>query len=150
MNSSVFTKENIFFDENSKTQEEAFHFIATIAKERGYVEEANAYELGLHEREQEATTGFTGGIAIPHSKNDTVLKPGVFVVKFKNPIEWNSLDGTPVQTAIPLTIPTEGGENHLRILSLIARKLIDDDFRNSLVNSTDVDELYNTIAQIEF
>lgn len=150
MNDSVFTRENIYFDETCTTQDEAFQFIANIAKERGYVKDAHAYMLGLHEREKEATTGFTDGVAIPHSKDDSVIKSGVFVVKFKNPIEWNSLDGAPVRVAIPLTIPTSGEENHLRILSLIARKLIDDDFRNTLIHSMDKEVLYNTIAQIEF
>lgn len=149
MTSEVFNKEHIFFNENVTTQEEAFKAIAKIAFDAGYVESEEAYFLGLQKREEEATTGFQDGIAIPHSKNATVIKPGVFLVKFKHAIEWNALDGNPIHVAIALTIPEAGGETHLRILSKIARKLIDGEFRNTLKTSTDIDSLYQAIAQIE-
>lgn len=149
MTSEIFNKEHIFFNEEATTQQEAFKAIAKIAFDAGYVESEEAYFIGLGEREQEATTGFQDGIAIPHSKNETVIKPGVFLVKFKHAIEWNALDGEPVHVAIALTIPEAGGETHLRILSKIARKLIDGDFRNTLKTSTDTESLYQAIAQIE-
>lgn len=146
----VFTKEHIYVDENSTTQDEAFKFIAKIAKKHGFVKDEMEYYKGLHKREKEATTGFNDGIAIPHSKNSTVIKPGVFLVKFKNSIEWDSLDGKPTTTAFALTIPENGAENHLRILSLIATKLIDDNFRETVINETNSDKLYNLVSEIEF
>lgn len=149
MDQLVFNKNHIYFDKTAKTQEEAFHVISKVAYEEGYVQDENEYFLGLCEREKEATTGFQDGIAIPHSKNKTCLKPGIFLVKFENAIEWNSLDGQPVHVALGLTIPEEGGQNHLCILSQLARKMIDDDFRLALKNSTDVDELFKTVDSVE-
>ena len=146
---NIFTKTHIFFNTEAKTQDDAFKAIAKIAFDAGYVENEEAYYLGLHEREKEATTGFQDGIAIPHSKNNTVLKPGVFLVKFTNPIAWNALDGQDVHVAIALTIPETGGEMHLRILSKIARKLIDDNFRTVLKTSDDIETLYQVITSIE-
>lgn len=149
MTPEIFNREHIFFNETATTQEEAFKAIADIALKAGYVESSDLYYQGLKEREQEATTGFQDGIAIPHSKNKTVIKPGVFLIKFKNEIAWNALDGKPVQVAIALTIPNEGGETHLKILSKIARKLIDEDFRKTLKTSQDQEALYQAIAHIE-
>lgn len=48
----------------------------------------------------------------------------MFLIKFKNGIEWNSLDGKDIKTAFALTIPEDGAENHLKILSAIATELI--------------------------
>lgn len=73
----------------------------------------------------------------------------MFLIKFKNGIEWNSLDGKDIKTAFALTIPEDGAENHLKILSAIATELIDDDFRNNIVNETDKDKLYNLVSQIK-
>ena len=146
----LFIENHIYVDENSKTQDEAFKFIASIAKKHGFVKDEIAYYNGLKEREKEATTGFNDGIAIPHSKNETVISPGVFLVKFKNPIEWDSLDGSKITTAFALTIPEDGAENHLRILSSIATKLVDDNFRNTIVKETDKKELYNLVSKIDF
>ena len=149
INKDVFDQTHIYVDENSKTQDEAYKFIAKIAKKHGYVKSEEEYYKGLWKREEEATTGFNDGIAIPHSKNSTVIKPGVFLIKFKNGIEWNSLDGKDIKTAFALTIPEDGAENHLKILSAIATELIDDDFRNNIVNETDKDKLYNLVSQIK-
>lgn len=146
----LFTENHIYVDEESKTQDEAFKFIASIAKKHGFIKDEVAYYNGLKEREKEATTGFNDGIAIPHSKNETVINPGVFLIKFKNSIEWDSLDGSKITTAFALTIPEDGAENHLRILSSIATKLIDDDFRNTIVEETDKKRLYSLVSKIDF
>lgn len=149
MDKSVFDKHHIHFDDTATTQDEAFKVIAKVTYEAGFVADEETYYKGLWEREKEATTGFQDGIAIPHSKHTTCRKPGVFLVKFQHAIEWNALDEEPVQVAIALTIPFDGGEQHLRILSKIARKMIDEGFRSALKNSDDVDTLYEVIAAIE-
>ncbi|MDY4720597.1 MAG: fructose-specific PTS transporter subunit EIIC [Clostridium paraputrificum] len=145
----LFGEDHIYIDENSTTQDEAFKFIASIAKKHGYVKSEEDFYHGLQKREKEATTGFNDGIAIPHSKNSTVISPGVFLIKFKNPIEWDSLDGKKITTAFALTIPEDGAENHLKILSTIAKELIDDDFRNTVIKETDSQKLYNLVKGIQ-
>ncbi|MDU2993439.1 MAG: fructose-specific PTS transporter subunit EIIC [Clostridium sp.] len=145
----LFSEDHIYIDENSTTQHEAFKFIASIAKKHGYVKSEEDFYHGLQKREKEATTGFNDGIAIPHSKNSTVISPGVFLIKFKNPIEWDSLDGKKITTAFALTIPEDGAENHLKILSTIAKELIDDDFRNTVIKETDSQKLYNLVKGIQ-
>lgn len=145
----LFSEDHIYIDENSTTQDEAFKFIASIAKKHGYVKSEEDFYHGLQEREKEATTGFNDGIAIPHSKNSTVISPGVFLIKFKNPIEWDSLDGKKITTAFALTIPEDGAENHLKILSTIAKELIDDNFRNTVIKETDSQKLYKLVKGIQ-
>ena len=145
----LFSEDHIYIDENSTTQDEAFKFIASIAKKHGYVKSEEDFYHGLQKREKEATTGFNDGIAIPHSKNSTVISPGVFLIKFKNPIEWDSLDGKKITTAFALTIPEDGAENHLKILSTIAKELIDDNFRNTVIKETDSQKLYNLVKGIQ-
>ena len=70
-------------------------------------------------------------------------------MKFEHPIAWNALDGEPVRVALGLTIPEDGGDVHLRILSKLARKMISEEFRTALKTGTDVDALYEVIAAVE-
>ena len=149
-NKELFAEDHIYVDENSTTQDEAFKFIASLAKRHGYVKSEEDFYNGLKEREKEATTGFTDGIAIPHSKNSTVTSAGIFLVKFKNPIEWDSLDGNKITTAFALTIPKDGAENHLMVLSKIATELIDDNFRMSITTEMDKSKLYDLVKEIKF
>lgn len=148
MDKSIFTKENIFFDHESTTQEEAFKFLATNVTEQGFSSSVDGFFEGLKNREKESTTGFKNGIAIPHSNDDSVLKAGLFVVKFDNPIEWNSLDKKPIRVAISLSIPKDGSKEHLKLLSQIARKLMDEDFTNTILNNDDPETLAQLIDQI--
>ncbi|EGP5617350.1 TPA: PTS sugar transporter subunit IIA [Enterococcus faecium] len=150
MNREVFNREHILFDEIATTQEEAFKSIAKFAYESGFVTDEQTYFEGLKTREQEATTGFKDHIAIPHCKSSTNKKPGLFLVKFAHAIPWNALDNQPVKVAFGLTIPEEGATEHLKLLSLIARKLIDKDFRDGVLQQDDPDALAGIIDQIDF
>lgn len=150
MDKEVFNQKNILFDSESKNQDEAFRRIADFAYERGYVKTSKAFYEDLKQREKEVTTGFKDHIAIPHGKSDSILKPGLFLVKFENGIPWNSLDEQPVKIALALAIPEEGSKEHLKLLSLIARKLIDDDFRRRLLNEKDRSGLEKLIDEISF
>src|SRR5699024_6453708 len=104
MNSEIFNQQHIIFEETAKTQDEVFRKIAEVAYEQGFVSSVEEFYKGLLEREEESTTGFKDGIAIPHSKNHAVLKPGMFLMKFSESIEWNALDKQPVRVAFALTI----------------------------------------------
>lgn len=150
MNKDVFNKEHILFDTTASTQEEAFAVIAEFAHSLGFVANKSEYLAGLKEREAEATTGFKDHIAIPHCKHKTNLKPGMFFVRFAHDIPWHALDGKPVKVALALTIPEEGATEHLKLLSLIARKLIDDQFREAILSEKDSDNLTEIMDKIDF
>lgn len=148
METEIFSKSNILFDQTSQTQDEAFKKMAQFVADRGYVTSAQAYYQGLIAREKETTTGFKNGIAIPHSDDDSVKAAGLFLIKFRHRIEWHALDQQPVQVAFTLTIPKAGSKKHLRLLSLIARKLMDETFTQAVLTETDLDKLTQLIAAI--
>ena len=150
MSNRIFNKEQIYIDNISKTQEDAFKFIAKKAFEAGFVKSKEEFFSALVNREKEATTGFMNGIAIPHGKGETVNEAGLFLIKYENPIEWDSLDGEPTKVAFALTIPVGGADNHVKILSKIASSLIDDDFRENIVKEYEKENLYNLVAEIDF
>lgn len=105
---------------------------------------------GLFAREKEGTTGFTEGIAIPHTQVPDLDDARVGVVTFASPIEWESLDGKPIEIATVLLTPNGNGNNeHLKLLSKLSRKLISEDFVKELhENKHNQDKLFNMIAEI--
>ncbi|TGD23215.1 PTS sugar transporter subunit IIA [Companilactobacillus suantsaicola] len=148
MDKEIFNIENIFYDQTSTTQDEAFKSIGQFVAEKGYSNSADDFYKGLKAREVESTTGFKDGIAIPHSNDDSVIKPGLFLIKFSNGIEWNALDKKPIKVAFVLSIPKNGSTEHLKLLSKIARKLMDDEFRTSILENDDKNILSDAIDQI--
>ncbi|ETY72882.1 PTS cellobiose transporter subunit IIA [Lactiplantibacillus fabifermentans T30PCM01] len=148
MEKDIFNKTHIFYDHESKSQAEAFENVAKFVAECGYVSDAAQYCQGLKDREVEATTGFKNGIAIPHSNDASVLKPGLFLVKFDHGIEWNALDKQPITLGFFLTIPKDGATEHLKLLSKIARKLMDKNFSQTVIENDDPDILTAAIEEI--
>lgn len=137
-----FTIENIILDSNFKNKRELFEKIASLAKKSGVVASIEETINGFEGREAQGTTGFEDGFAIPHARINSVQEPSVFVIRNNVAFDdWEALDGAGVKYAIALLIPATAGEVHMEVLSTIATKLIDEQFRNS-IKSADQNEIF--------
>src|SRR5262245_7776751 len=74
-------------------------------------------------REELGSTGTGGGVAIPHARIDGVMKPFGMVVRLKNPIDFEAIDGQPVDLVFLLLLPASHEREQLGALASIARKL---------------------------
>lgn len=133
----------VAFDLEAKNKEDAIQKVCRMMYEAGKVTDYEAYMAGVKNREKEFETGMGNGIAIPHCKNDCVKEAAFSLVKLKEPIEWGSLDGEPVDYVIMLAAPNSSDNVHLSMLSKLAASLMDDDFRDSLKDAADVDQIIN-------
>ncbi|MDD3362703.1 MAG: PTS sugar transporter subunit IIA [Hespellia sp.] len=133
----------VAFDLDAKNKEDAIQKVCRMMYDAGKVTDYEAYMTGVKNREKEFETGMGNGIAIPHCKNDCVKDAAFSLIKLKEPIEWGSLDGEPVDYVIMLAAPNSSDNVHLSMLSKLAVSLMDDDFRDSLKDATDVDQIIN-------
>lgn len=76
-------------------------------------------------RERLGPTGFGGGTAIPHARLPTLTRFHMGVVTLAEPIDYDAVDGAPVDLAILLLSPTDAGAEHLKLLARISRLLRD-------------------------
>lgn len=145
----LIKNELIEFDVKAETKEEALRKIAKIAYEAGRVQEQDSYFHGMMEREEEFTTGFGDGIAIPHAKLDVVNEPTICVIKLNKSIDWDAMDGQPVQLIIAMAVPTQHeGKMHLKLLATLSEQLMEEDFKEALLSACTKDDLYNIISKI--
>ena len=91
----------------------------------------------LVERENLGSTGAGGGIAIPHGKLPGLGKLFGLFARLEKPIDFEALDGAPVDLVFLLLAPEGAGADHLKALSRIARVLRDGDIVNKIRGSTD-------------
>jgi PTS system nitrogen regulatory IIA component len=91
---------------------------------------ASAYDLDvddvvdrLTERERLGSTGFGGGIAIPHAKLMQIDKVCGAVVRLESPIPFDSVDESPVDIVFMLLSPVDSGAEHLKTLARVSRFL---------------------------
>jgi fructose-specific PTS system IIA-like component len=140
----LFARNHVLGTVEASAQEDVFSALANKAVELGVAKDAAAIVADYEEREREATTGFGGGVAIPHSKTDNVSDATLLFARLSQPVEWQALDGAPVSTVISILAPTAGADVHLQLLAKLARKLMHADFVEVLKNGT-FDEAYAAI-----
>ena len=86
------------------------------------------------------------GIAIPHGKLPKLNKLFGLFVRLERPIDFEALDGQPVDLIFLLLAPEAAGADHLKALARVARLLRDGDIARKLRESHDADALYSVLA----
>jgi nitrogen PTS system EIIA component len=79
----------------------------------------------LLQRERLGSTGISDGLAIPHGKLPHLREIFGLMAKLERPIDFQSLDGKPVDLVFLLLAPESAGADHLKALAKIARLLRD-------------------------
>ena len=100
----------------------------------------------LLQRERLGSTGIGHGIAIPHGKLPNLDKLfGVFA-RLERPIDFEALDGQPVDLVFLLLAPEGAGADHLKALAKVARLLRDPETAHKLRESRDAEALYAVLT----
>lgn len=144
----LFSSENVIFDCQAKNKEEAFALIAKKAVSLKVIKKKDEQKLvaGFLHRESETSTGLEDGFAIPHARIKEITKPMIIFVRFTEELEWKTFDDSKVKVAIALMIPeSKSSDVHLKILTTVAQKLLDQNVREILKNSQDKNEIINSL-----
>jgi PTS system nitrogen regulatory IIA component len=100
----------------------------------------------LLQREKLGTTAVGYGVAIPHGKLPKLTKMFGLFARLDRPIDFEALDGQPVDLVFLLLAPEGAGADHLKALARVARLLRDQDTANKLRASRDAQALYAVLA----
>ena len=104
---------------------------------------------GLRERESIGTTAIGHGVAIPHARTNAWQEARGAFLRLAHPVEFNAADGDPVDLVFAMSVPEHSTEQHLQILSELADRFGDADFRDALRGAADITELrgllYDTV-----
>lgn len=100
----------------------------------------------IAKRDELGSTGIGGGVAIPHARLREVKKPFGILARLKNPIEFDAIDGQPVDLVFILMLPASSQLDQLNALAAVARKLRDPDVLRRLRSAKSAAELFAEIA----
>ena len=128
---------------NSKKQ--ALQELAAKAAELSGQNERTIFEI-LLQREKLGSTGVGNGIAIPHGKLPKLDKLFGLFARLDRPIDFEALDGQPVDLMFLLLAPEGAGADHLKALARVARLLRDPDVARKLRDSRDAEAIYAVLA----
>ena len=100
----------------------------------------------LLQRERLGTTGVGNGVAIPHGKLAKLANVFGLFARLERPVDFEALDGQPVDLVFLLLAPEAAGADHLKALARVARLLRDADVARKLRQSRDAEALYAVLA----
>lgn len=132
-----------------KNKDEAIDILVDLMAAQGNLSDKEEYKKGIYAREALSTTGIGEGIAIPHSQNSAVTKPGLSAMVVQNGVDYASLDGQPAQLFFMIAVPQTGGSEHLEILAMLSTMLMDTNFKEALLHSKDEDAFLQLIDEKE-
>ena len=104
---------------------------------------------GLVAREKLGSTGFGNGIAIPHCRLAGCSVPVCALLRLDAPVDFDALDGAPVDLVFVLLVPQAATEEHLELLRQIASMLDRSDVRDRLRHAGDGEALYRIVVDVQ-
>jgi PTS system nitrogen regulatory IIA component len=116
-------------------------FLQKCSDELARVTQQDAHAIfdTLSERENLGSTGMGDGVAIPHARIKGLDRVYALFASLEQPLDFDSVDGRPVDLAFVLLAPQDAGADHLQALAKISRLLRHKEFCERLrgANSSD-------------
>ena len=145
----LLAAESIELNGSAAGKQDVLNKMVDLMAKSGKIRDVETYRKGVFAREEEGTTGIGEGIAIPHCKSDAVKAPGLAAMVVKDGVEFDALDGAPVNLLFLIAAPNTEDNVHLEVLSKLSVLLMDENFTNGLKNAKTVDEFLKVIDDAE-
>lgn len=147
---SLTGKEFYHLDLQSDQKDGVFVELLNNSHLANRIMDKEAVLAAVRKRESEGSTGMGEGIAIPHAKSNQIKVPTVLFGRSQKGVEWDSLDGEPAHVVFLILVPEEHkGDLHLRILQMLARKLMDAEFKQALLTATTKEEIQTILETVK-
>ena len=145
----LLSKESIKLNLSSKTKPDVIDEMVDLVDASGNLNDKAEYKEAILAREELSTTAVGEGIAIPHAKTKAVKKACLAAGITKDGIDYEAFDGSLSNLFFMIAAPDGANNTHLEVLSRLSTILMDEEFKNSLINSTSVDEFLSLIDKKE-
>ena len=139
--SDLLAPEAVLASLKAQTKKHLLQELAVRAHARTQLPEMQIFET-LNERERLGTTGVGAGIAIPHGRMAGVASiTGVFA-RLESAIDYEAVDGQPVDLIFMLLAPENAGADHLKALARVSRLLRNQQICEKLRSAQSAEALY--------
>jgi PTS system nitrogen regulatory IIA component len=128
-----------------KTKKQLLQDVSARASRLTGLEERTIFDT-LLQRERLGSTGLGQGIAIPHCKLPGLKRIVCLFARLAEPIDFEALDGAPVDLVFVLLAPEGAGADHLKALARISRLLREPQAIEKLRSSKDAAALYAVLT----
>jgi PTS system fructose-specific IIC component len=137
----LITTELVELDQNLGTSpEDVIRHLASKVAATGRASEVEGLFADAFAREQKTATGIPGGIAIPHCRSAAVIEPTLAMARLNPKVDFGAKDGS-ADLIFFIAAPDGADQEHLKLLSKLARSLIKKDFTAALRAASSREEI---------
>jgi fructose PTS system EIIBC or EIIC component len=147
--SELLKPEFVIADLKGETKEEIINELVDLFKSDVRVEDIEKVRTAVIDREKVMSTGVGKGFAIPHGKTNAVKEIIGAFGRINDGIDYESLDGNPVNLVFLLVGKDNLISTHIKLLSRISRLMNKDDFRHRLLEANDAKEIISLFTEEE-
>lgn len=141
----LITTDLVELDQNLGNSPEAvIRHLASKVAATGRASEVEGLFADAFAREQKTATGIPGGIAIPHCRSAAVTVPTLAMARLNPKVDFGAKDG-PADLVFFIAAPDGADQEHLKLLSKLARSLIKKDFTAALRNASSDTEIVELV-----
>jgi len=146
--SALITPELVALDQNLGAEPATvIRHLAELVVGAGRATEIDGLYADALAREAKTSTGIPGGLAIPHCRSAAVTEPTLAVARLSQPVDFGSADG-PADLIFMIAAPEGADQDHLKILSKLARSLMKADFTAALRAAKSSEEIVTLVTDI--
>lgn len=145
----ILKQEHIKVPLAAKDKKSAIAELVQVLADAHELKSADVLLKSVLEREATRTTGIGNGLAIPHGKCDGVDHLVLAIGKPETPIDFEAIDGRPVNLIVLLASPPDQTGPHIQALARISRLMTVDAFRQVMRTATSSKQIYDAIVAQE-
>jgi nitrogen PTS system EIIA component len=145
--SSILTPERVVLLDCQNKKEALIAMVECLCR-TAEIQNKAEFEQEILKREALMSTGIGLGIGVPHVRLDSIANIVMAVgVNQQDLHDYESIDGKPVRLIFMIAASSKQHAIYLKLLSYISTELKDDNFRQTLLATTDTNSIYNVIVQ---
>ena len=145
----LLNKNSISLGASPANKSDAIDLLVSLQVKGGNIADKEVYKKGILAREALGSTAVGEGIAIPHAKSSAVKAPSLAAITVPNGVDYEALDEQPSTLLFMIAAPDTKSDVHLEVLSRLMTMLMDENFKNNLLNAKSKDAFLSVIDNFE-
>ncbi len=146
--SALLSPDLIFINSDISSKKKLLEFIAGAISEQFDLTQRAIYN-NLLDRERLGSTGLGNGFAIPHARLSNLDSTIGCFIRLRQAVNFEAMDQQPVDLVFCIIIPENAADEHLKILSSLAKIFSQNQVRTDIRNASSVDNILHIIDSAE-
>ena len=146
--SALLSSDRIFIDADISSKKRLLEFIANTVATQFDLSQSKIFN-NLLDRERLGSTGLGAGFAIPHARLVDLDTTIACFIRLNQPVKFEAPDNQPVDLVFAIIIPEKATDEHLKILSSLAKIFSQSDICDAIRNASTDEEVARIINSAE-